>query len=337
MNYVVKGLNIVGLAAAVPKREINLIDILGPDRQEFKSQLERSARLSGVHSHRLAPDDLCASDLCYESASRLIDDIGWNREEISLLVFVSQTPDYKIPSTSCILQERLGLNKNICVFDINLACSGYTHGLWVVGKLLEGCGGGKGLLLVGDTLSKLIPEDDIHNRLLFGDAGSATAIEFNATSSNAEFIMGVDGSGYTSVYMPNSSSRINQSNDKFVMKGFDVFLFATRTIPSMIDKICKISGIQFEDVGYYVLHQANKTMLETIREKVKIPKEKFIVNMEGFGNTTSASIPLAIVLSKENIFMSSQPILLVGIGAGLSWSSVILKDQHPKILPLLEI
>jgi 3-oxoacyl-[acyl-carrier-protein] synthase-3 len=186
----IRNVSIKGISSAVPKKTVNL-----KNHSDKAINVERIINSTGIENIRVASKDMCASDLCYESAMQLIKELNWDPASIDLLVFITQTPDYKIPATSCILQARLGLSKNCAAFDINLGCSGYIYGLNVVYNFL--CQGKmkRALLLVGDTSSKLVSPFDMSTYFLFGDAGTATALEQTSLDNPAYFSLHTNGEG----------------------------------------------------------------------------------------------------------------------------------------------
>jgi len=337
MTNIVKGLKICGISSAVPVNRVASDVIISNAPIELREQLKKAKEISGINSRRVALPNQSASDLCDYAASQLLNALGWKPEDISLVIFISQTPDFQMPATACALQHRLRIPMSACAFDINLACSGFTHGLWIAGKLLEGNRGGRALLLLGDTLSKIISPNDWSNRMIFGDAGSAVCLEFDEDHPNevTNFIMGTDGSRIDSVVM---TSRISSNtNSGFVMKGLDVFLFASRVVPKVIRDICNLNHCPLEKVDFIIPHQASNLILKNISDKIGIESKKFINELAEYGNTTSSSIPLALVSASDHINFNHRRLLFVGFGAGLSWSATLINFKNVLILPILEI
>ncbi len=337
MKFTVNGLKIAGISAVVPKNTVSSDDIIQEAPIELAADLKKAQKLSGVENRRIALSNQCASDLCFYAAQKLLEELGWDSKEVNILIFISQTPDYGIPGTSYLLQQRLNISKNACVLDINLACSGFTHGIWLASKLLEGTKSGKALLLVGDTLSKVISQDDWFNRMLFGDAGAAIAIEYDKNSPKAFFTIGSDGSGAKSVCSSFGGYRLGHQELGLTMAGFDVFLFAARIVPNAIKELLKDSSIPVTEVDFVIPHQASTIILKNIEAKMNLPIGKMVIDLKNFGNTTSTSIPLALIGIKENLAGKNKNIIFVGFGAGLSWSAFLLQNSDIKILPLLEL
>ena len=261
-----------------------------------------------------------------------------------MLVFVTQTPDYRIPATACVLQLRLGLSRNLVAFDVNLGCSGYVNGLNIVSSLMESSQAEYGLLLAGDTSAREFKRDDKFKTghtaaWLFGDAGTATLLHRTMTEG-LEFSIATDGSGYETIFAPyggwrNPDCRERWSNNS-CMNDIDVFNFATNEAPSQINDYMIHKGKVPADYDCLVLHQANLMILKRIAKKTGFPVEKMLVSMNHFANTSSASIPLTLVNeygeSSDDTVISA---LCCGFGVGLSWGTVEMRINKRDILPLL--
>jgi 3-oxoacyl-[acyl-carrier-protein] synthase-3 len=343
----IAGVRIAGIASAVP------IQAHGLENLEFidpEQALKISANV-GVKTRRIAPPSVCASDLCYAAAARLMRDLDWAPGEIAGLIFITQTPDYPLPATSHVLQARLGLPTSCYVFDINLGCSGFVYGLWIAASLMQNVKG-KTLLLVGDTASRPISPQDQSVAPLFGDAGTATALEPSADATPMFFELGADGSGAQSLIIPAGGCRhprdastsvrtlregqnIRSDEDVF-MDGAEVFTFTLQRVPGLVKAILASAGCGLDGIDSVVFHQANKFMLEYLAKRIKIPPEKFTIALEDFGNTSSASIPMAITTTglRERLQKSSARLLLAGFGVGLSWAATVLQCG-PGVFPAL--
>jgi len=341
----INNVRIVGMAAGVPK---NVRSNLHPQEDDIISSdysPEDFVATTGVQERRFS-NTLCTSDLCYGAAEKLIADLGWDKNEIEALIFVSQTADYYLPSTACILQDRLGLNKECYASDCALGCSGWVYGMSnIVSLVSSGCIK-KAILLTGDARRR-VPTNDP----LFGFAGTATALEYEEGASPIRFHFGSDGSGFDAIIIPDGGSR-NQVNPKSFdmeeidgkqynrlqtrMKGMDVFGFGISTAPKSIKKMAEHFGIDYLDADYYVFHQANMKMNNMIVKKLKLPEEKVPSCMKYFGNTSSASIPLTIVTQlKENA--ANKKFICCGFGVGLSWGTVAFETKDIMISDLVEL
>ncbi len=333
--FSIPNVQIAGLSAAVPKQTADNMHC------DLLSESERKMFIDtvGIRYRRIAPAHVTASDLCLAAAEKLLDQLAWNRQEISVLVFVTQTPDYIIPNTSSILQHKLGLPKSTLVFDVNLGCSGYVYGLSIIGSILQNITGGKGLLLVGDVSTHTISAKDQSTVPLFSDAGSATALQFSS-GSQLFFNLQTDGAEYDNIMVEDGGFRnktrdssfdlrefgkgILRSNLDMKLDGLKIFNFALREVAPNIHQLLNHYSINKESVDAYVFHQANLLMLESVRKKLKAEQAKVPYSLYDFGNTSSASVPLTLVTRlREKI--SSQPmnLLLSGFGVGLSWGSCV--------------
>ena len=339
-----QGLRIAGIACAVPERVSSAADLA---RIFGETEAQKIAKSTGVAERRVTKS-LCTSDLCCASAEKLLGELGWEPGSIDCLVFVTQTPDYVVPATSCVLQARLGLGKNCAAFDVNLGCSGYVYGLWIVSRLLQE--GQRALLLVGDTGSRLLSPEDRSVVPLFGDAGSATAVEKDASKGGEIcFSVGTDGTGSQNIIVPAGSFRTPstektrercpqpdgalRSDEDLVMNGPEVFSFTLREVPRLLESALALASWSMGDVDAFVFHQANRFMLEHLAKKMGIPAEKLVLALKDFGNTSSASIPLAIASSlRENVAGGSLKLVLAGFGVGWSWGACTL-TLGPIVLP----
>ncbi len=340
---------IKGISACVPKTIVKNSDYSG-----FKAEeAEKFILTTGVEQKREVTADICTSDLCLHAAEQLIRDLNWNKADIDCLVFVSQSPDYLLPATSCMLQQRLGLSTDCYAIDISLGCSGWIYGLSVVAGLLSSSGIKKGLLLCGDTPSKSCPPSDKSTYPLFGDAGTVTAIQYEP-GVELKFQIGTDGSAYQAIIIPDGGSRnpfnlhsldmktyepgISRNNVQVKLDGMDVFSFGISQAPPNINSLLEHFGLDKETVDYFVFHQANLFMNETIRKKLKLPKEKVPYSLKEFGNTSSASIPLTMLTQlSSGLSSSKKEIIACGFGIGFSWGSVHFVTDHIVCSKLIEI
>ena len=338
---------IAGIAAGVPK---NISSNLCPEKEDNYSSdysPEAFVETTGVRERRTSYF-LTTADLAYEAAEKLIVDLGWVKEEIEALVFVSQTPDYVLPATACILQERLGLSKECYAADVSLGCSGWVYGLSTVASLVAtGCIK-KALLLCGDAKKRFKgPRDP-----LFGSAGTATAVEYKDGDGKLQFHFGTDGSGYDAIITPDGGSRNQISEKSFEMedvegkqmnrlmtrmKGMDVFAFGITTAPKSVKKLAEHYGFDYLSYDYFVFHQANMKMNNQIAKKLKLTSEQVPSCMYRFGNTSSASIPLTIVSELIGKCKPTTKFICCGFGVGLSWGTVAFTAGDMIISDLVEV
>ncbi len=348
----INNVSIRGIAACVPDRIEYNKDFKGLTEE----QIQQYITTVGVEQRHCAIHDgsLCTSDLCYESANKLLEELGWNREEIGLLVFVSHTQDYKLPSTACVLQNRLGLSKETMAFDVPLGCSGFVYGLGIAGNIVSNGYIKKALLLVGNTQSTYASPLDKSTALLFGDAGSAIALEYNPEAEEIKCHYQTDGSGFENLIVPDGGCRnpynehsadyeefdegIKRTRLHEKMDGGAVFTFAFFNVPKSLKALMKEYEIETEDVDYLLLHQANKFMCDGIRKKMKIDPEKTPFNIQNFGNTSGTSIPLLMVTNlREQLQQQKLNHLGCGFGVGLSLGSVYFNTDHIVVPELLTL
>lgn len=337
-QFSVQGMRISGIAAAVPSASESNYDYSRITEQE-RAMLVKT---TGVEIRHLAPPGMATSDLCQAAAEKILAELNWERSEIDLLVFVSQSPDYFLPATAIVLQGKLGLPKSTAAFDMSLGCSGYVYGLSVVATMMSSGGFRKALLLAGDISSSGVTPTDKSTWPLFGDAGTATAIEYDP-EAKSWFNLQSDGTGYEAIIIPDGGLR-NPLNDKtFIteepepgivrhrrnlwLNGLDVFNFSVREAPPNVSAVMNFAGTDVEHTDFFVFHQANRLMLETIRKKLKVPPEKTAYSLGKFGNTSSASIPLTIVSELQKEALEPQSWVFSGFGVGLSWASVCLSTS----------
>jgi len=340
---------LAGISACVP---VNILE--NSMYQGFsENEADKFISTTGVERRRVADSNTTTSDLCFKAAESLIDDLKWKKDEIDCLIFVTQTPDYILPATSCLLQKRLGLKEEVFALDISLGCSGWIYGLQVLSSLLINGQLRKGLLLVGDTALKPSSPDDKSTYPLFGDAGTATAVEFNENTEGIRFHFAVDGSGYESIIIYDGGFRNQVNVDSFkmvevepgikrnklqtVLDGMNVFSFGISKAPESIKLLSEKFEINLNEIDYFVFHQANLFMNEMIRKKLKIPQEKVPYSLKNFGNTSSATIPLTMVTElKERLRKEKARIIACGFGVGLSWGSVYFKTDKITVCDLVE-
>ena len=339
-----KNVRIAGISAGVPKNRISNLEMeaVSPDYDAVTF-----VEATGVMERRI-DENLTTSDLCVPAAERLIANLGWDKSEVEALIFVSQTTDYYLPATACIVQDRLGLSKECFAQDIVLGCSGWVYGLSSIVALMSNGGVKKALLMAGDARRRVDMNDP-----LFGFAGTVTALEYTEGSTGFQFHFGTDGSGFDAIIIPDGGSRNRITPDSFNkevieersysrletrMKGMDVFSFGIMTAPASIKKLAEHFGFNFQDADYYVLHQANKKMNEMIIRRLKLAPEKCPSCMYHFGNTSSASIPLTMVTQLKRQ-LESRPARLIccGFGVGLSWGSVAFDTDKIVIPDIIEV
>jgi 3-oxoacyl-[acyl-carrier-protein] synthase III len=279
---------------------------------------------TGIHSRRHADSSQLSSDLAVEAALRLPNVRGL--ELVDYVIFCSQTPDEILPTTACMIQDRLGLKTNIGAIDVNQGCSGYVYSLGLAYGLLKSDQVRKVLLLTGETYSKLMDPDDHGVGLLFGDAGSATIIS-KGHQSNSKlpfFNYGTDGSGAKSLICANRGFRRGDGGKNLQMNGYDVFTFTVSVIPDFIRHTLQMAQMKIDEIDLFVFHQANRMVIEQLAYNLGISEEKYVFNSEDVGNTVSSSIPLAMRRAMDDgLLRRNDNVMIVGFGVGLSWSAGI--------------
>ncbi|MDR1408146.1 MAG: ketoacyl-ACP synthase III [Tannerella sp.] len=342
-----KNVGIRAIAACVPSKTVYNKDLgyLIPEEE-----IEKTIRSTGIREKRFVEEDVCASDLCLSAAEKLLKDNHIDKASIDMLLFLSQTADYRIPATSPILQHRLGLSHSTACLDLTLGCSGYVYALSTAFAFAASAGINRVLLLVGETFSKITSPCDKVNAPLYGDAGTATLIE-KGDFGMACFELCSDGDGAESVMMKAGGCRFPTTTDNLqpkmrkdgskcsdnhiYMDGMDVFNFALKVVPKSVKNMAVTAGIALESLDCIVFHQANRFMTDFFIKKLKIMPEKVPYCMDRYGNTSSASIPLTIVSELSGV-LDDKSLLICGFGAGLSWGTAYLRFSDCRVSPLIE-
>ncbi|GGI55602.1 ketoacyl-ACP synthase III [Oxalicibacterium solurbis] len=339
-----KNVRFAGMASCVPKRIVsNLTDC----KPQIRAERERLVRNIGIETRRMAPEWQCFSDLAFDATEKLLDSLQWRKDEIDALIIVTQSPDYPIPATAIILQDRLGLPHTTVAFDVNLGCSAYPFGIHLLGSMISAGGIRKGLLLVGDRSATL-------NDPIFSDAGTATALEFDENAPPMYFDLNSDGSGYKAIMLPVGGQREpvgmqhlvpfrEDENDHWhratdlVLDGTAVLSFSTQRVPPAVEKLLAYASAGKDEVDYFIFHQANRMINETIRKKLGLPAEKVPSTLRDFGNSSGASLPLTMTarINKE-LESGKKRLLLSGFGIGLSWGTALVDIENAKFPDLIE-
>jgi 3-oxoacyl-[acyl-carrier-protein] synthase III len=332
-----------GVVCAVPSKIV--------DNTHFHATFGADAvddvvKMIGVHERRWVDSGQTSADLCEAAAQSLLNELGWERDSVDALIFISQTPDYRLPATACALHGRLGLAKKCVAFDINLGCSGYVYGLWMASKLLDGLAVKRVLILAGDTISKTVDPADRSTALLFGDAGSASAIEYDREAARGVFVTGSEGAGAKNLIIPEGAYRSYGGDDPrlqgkspacLYMDGGEIFNFTLSSIPALVNDTIGFSGVPANEVESFLFHQANTFMLKHIIKKSKIAPELAPINMDRFGNVSCASIPLLLVDKVPAVKSRTSYVAMFGFGVGYSWAGALLKVGPLKVSKLIEL
>lgn len=304
--------------------------------------VEKIASKVGINKRYVAAEDETATDMAVCAAEKLFAKSGVNRNDIDFILFCTQSPDYKLPTSACIIQERLGLPTSIGALDFNLGCSGFVYGLSLAKGLV--CGGiaKNVLLLTAETYNKYIHKRDKGNRTIFGDAASATIVSTEGIAEIGEFSLGTDGKGAGNLMVKTTGARYPEpcgevsfdengnplSGDNLYMNGSEIFTFTLDNVPPLVKETINKNNLTKEDVNLFVFHQANKYMLNFLRKKLKIEEERFYYCLSEFGNTVSNTIPIALSCAiEEGKLTSNQNVLIAGFGVGYSWGGAMLRFQ----------
>ena len=345
------GVGIKALAAAVPR---TVIENLNYTEYFPADQVKEVVEKVGIYERRFADENTCSSDLCYAAAEKLIADNSIDKSEIDLLIFISQTPDFRMPATSVLLQDRLGLPNSTIAFDINLGCSAFIYGLSVVFSMMQNKGLRKALLLDGETRSKVYSPKDRRSAFLFGDGGVAALIERDEAFGESWFSLNSDGSrgdlikinggGYR---MPSSIETLKErvvdeygnirSDEQGYMNGGDVFNFVIREIPKDIKKMVEFSGKNLADLDWYIFHQANNFINSYLAKKLKLDTSKIPSTIAKYGNTSSVSVPLTIVDRLKDKMNGHHELLLSAFGVGMTWATAIVPFEDCRISDIVEV
>lgn len=292
-------------------------------------KIDSLSKQAGVIVRHIISPEQTSSDLAVSAAKKLFDENGIDPADIGFVLFCSQSSDYLIPSSSCIIQNKLGIPDTAGAVTIDSGCSGFVYGLAVANGLIESGVTENVLFLTADTSSKWMSADD-KNRMLFGDAAAATLIAKDGIAEIGKFVLGTDGSGYDKLIIKNGASR-NKARDgsagDFVyMDGEAIFNFTIERVPPLVAQVLSRNGMSQELVDYYVFHQPNKFLLTMLRKLCGIPKDKFFIDLEETGNTTSSSVPVGLARSiAAGAVHQGMNVMVTGFGVGLSWAGTVLK------------
>lgn len=327
-GYALSGVALRGVVCAVPGAPVPnavIAETLGDQA------VADVVKMIGVETRHWSAPDQTTADLCFAAARHLLQKLDWDPDSVDAVIFVTQTPDHPLPASACLLHGRLGLATDCQAFDVNLGCSGYVYGLWLAASLIQsGCR--RVLLLAGETMSRLVDPNDRGTAVLFGDAGSASAIEHDPAAPVMRFRLGSDGSGAGALMVPQGGFRPVDPDRAFTldpsrlhMDGGEVFTFTLREVPKLVADTLADAGMTGDSVDAYLLHQANRFMLRHIGKKIgATDPERLPINIDRYGNTSSATIPLLLADDMaRRLTAGAETLMLVGFGVGLSWGAVL--------------
>lgn len=344
---IISNVRIAGIVSVIPSSVRTSDD----DVKSFGEEALKINESLGVKNRHIVKEGQCVSDLCLVAGRQLIKELDWSTDTIDVLIFITQTPDYILPATACILHRDLGLAKTCAAFDVNLGCSGYMYGLWLASSLIKSGSANRVLILVGDTSSRVVSPHDRSVATLFGDAGTATALEKAKEGAMPMFFkLGTDGKGAQNLIVPaggfrqprsietkkrNSDAQGNlRGPEDLYMNGPEIFTFVISEIIPLISSTLAYAGLSVNTVDAFVMHQANLFMLKYVAKRLNIPTEKLLLTLAEYGNTSSASIPLTIThhFTGKNRALNTQ-LVLAGFGVGYSWGAVALNLDKDTVLP----
>ena len=318
--------------------KIDSIEYYLPEKKESDKDLlldnpdwdmSKIVEKTGISTRSIASSDQTAVDLAFEAAIKLLKGVS-SKEDIDLIILVTQSPDYVLPTSACILQNQLGLSKKCMAFDMNLGCSGFVYAISVASSLIESGVANKGLVLCSETYSKYIHKNDRTCRPIFSDGASATLLSGSNSDNIGPFVFGTDGSGYEKLIVRRGGARepknIEDSTYGLLeMNGSDVFLFTLSSIPPCINMLLDKSSLRIKDIDLFVFHQASKLVLENIIRIMSLDKDKVYINLKNVGNTVSATIPIALKdAENQGRIKDGDRVMLVGFGVGLSWGATLI-------------
>ena len=346
-QWQIKNVALRGVAGTVPNNPKTTMD-LGLFTQEEADTFDNTV---GIKKRYVATDDICASDLCYDAAERLLAGLGWEKDSIDVLLFESVCPDYRTPPTSGILQARLGLPTSTFVMDIPMGCCGCIYAINIAGNLLTNGNVKRALLLVGDTATRMGSPKDKSHVPLFGDCGTAIALEYDLTAEDIVIDFNTLGSGYEALMTPHGGFRHPVTSQSFeyedfgngivrapkdtLINGMDVFAFAISRPPVSIKKVMQQYDLNIDNVDYFLIHQANKLIVDRIVKKLKLPLDKTPYDLQEFGNLGGCSIPMLMIYNlKEELTIRPLTLVCSAFGLGLTWGTMVVRTQRMIVEPI---
>ncbi|MDE2402856.1 MAG: ketoacyl-ACP synthase III [Burkholderiales bacterium] len=320
------GFKVAGVSTCVPPQRV---DNLEAGHDHGAVEVRKVVAMAGVRYRHVVTSEVTAVDLCTDAARRLLDQLGWTPESVTGLIMVTQSPDYFLPSSSCVVHARLGLGVHCAAFDVGLGCSGYPYGLYLAATMLSGGGQQRILVLHGETPSRFVDPQDHATTLLFGDAGSATALEYTGCAQDeAWFGLFTDGRGADSLIVRGGAFRdptpANPRDLKLAMDGASVFNFTIKRVPAMIQDTLAYAGLPVADIDAFIFHQSNRFIMKHLIKKCELPEDRVPFILEDMGNCGGPSVPLTLTRSLAQRGTQPLRMMLLGYGVGLSWGAAIM-------------
>lgn len=332
------GAKVTAIEYVFPDQVITNIDL----QKEFPDyDFKKFEDKVGIDVRYVVKHGESALDLAVKACEKLFK--RFSRDSIDYVLYCTQSPEYFLPTSACILQDLLKLKNSIGALDFNLGCSGFTYGLSLAKALINSGQASSVLLVTAETYSKFIHPEDRSNRAIFGDAATATLISHDANEKMAQFLFGTDGSGFDKLIVKNGAGRFpfnenaetveygsgnKYTDNDLYMNGPEVFNFTNEVIPPFVNEILQKNKISIEEIDQFIFHQANAFMLNFMRKRLKIQKDKFYINLANGGNTVSNTIPIALKRYMSGQGEGDQKIIVTGFGVGLSWSGGLIEINN---------
>jgi 3-oxoacyl-[acyl-carrier-protein] synthase III len=324
------GVRIAGVSTCVPARSVDNLDF---GKDFGVEEVRKVVSMAGVKRRPVVDDGVTSTDLCFEAAVPLLDRLGWARDSISAVIMVTQSPDYVLPSSSCVLHHWLGLGTDCAAFDMGQGCSGYPYGLYVASAMLKGGGHQRILMLNGDTPSRFTSPQDHATSLLFSDAGSATALELTEADVPSYYALHTDGSGADSLIIKGGAFRDRypaDPRDNFVrMDGAAVFNFTLKRVPPLIRDTLAFAGMEVADIDHFLFHQSNRFIMKHLAKKCGLPEGSAPIILEDYGNCGGPSVALTLTqtlaAAPEGAQRPDATVMMLGYGVGLSWGAAVAR------------
>ncbi len=321
----IEGVRIAGVSTCVPARAIDNLD---EDVRWPQDVVRKVVELCGVRRRHVVLPGQTATDLCVDAAERLLAQLQWPRESIDAVLLVTQSPDHFLPSSACVAQHRLGLSTDCAAFDIGLGCSGYPYGLYLASSMVRGGGHRRVLLLHGDTPSLFVDPADHATVLLFGDAGSATALEVDEGDRRSHFVMHTDGAGHGRLIVRGGAFRdrrpANPRHLALEMDGEAIFNFALKRVPELLHEALALAACRTDEIDHYVFHQSNAFAIRHVARKCGLAEDRVPISIADTANCAGVSVPVTMTRCVQVPVGRASRLMLLGYGTGLSWAAAVV-------------
>lgn len=337
-NVVMQNIRISAVSCSLPTQKTKAEDYVGHFSEK---KIKRFLNTAGVRERYIGNGKQTAADLCYSAALNIFQKTDLSRDEIDVLIFITQNPDYKTPSTAFVLQKRLGLSQNCICFDVNMGCTAFLHGVYIASSMISAGYARKAMVLIGDAHLVHAKTEDTAETMMFGEAGSAVVVEKG--QDNIIMSLFSDGDGFD-IIMNACGERFQTAEDKpdvntykYYMDGGAVFNFSVTKVPEAIHRFCKENKRKLDDFDKIVLHQANVFILKHIANELGVSEEQIAISMDRYGNTNGASIPVTIadMVEQDKDLPDTMDLLVSGFGIGLSWGVMSVKIDKSVVLPFI--